>query len=168
MKVLQAAPAGELGCSATEGGQMAVVVLAGRRFDGVSYGTAPGTDPGHVIGYTPLNGEQLLRVHQTECPGSLYGVKYYHHEAGDARGADRPAEDKIALTILVNQGRWRQRVWSESSGESIEVLLAQPGDYIVWGPNLKHSWYPVEASTMLTVKWSRIVEPSTAADRPRD
>ncbi len=134
---------------------MAILVLTGERFSGVSYETSPGTAPGHVVGYTPLDGEPLLNVHEIDQPALLYCVKYYHHEAGDPRGGDRPAEDRIALTMLVSQGCWRQRVWSELSGQSIEVLLAEPGDFIVWGPGLRHSWYPVQASTMLTVKWKR-------------
>jgi hypothetical protein len=145
--------------------KMAVIVLSGEQFPGVSYGTAPGTDPGHVIGFTPHIGEQLLRVHQSEQPSSLYGVKYYHHVAGDSRGGDRPGEDRYALTMLVSQGCWRQRVWSETSVNSIEVLLSAPGDYVVWGPGLRHSWYPVQASTMLTVKWNRIAKPDTEPDK---
>jgi hypothetical protein len=137
---------------------MAVKVLTGERFDGVAFGTAPGTDPGYVIGFTPLVDEPLLRVHETDCPASLVGVKYYHHPVGDSRGADRPANELFALTMLVSDGSWRQRVWSEESGESVEVLLAAPGDFIAWRPGLKHSWYPVQASTMLTVRWRRRAE----------
>jgi hypothetical protein len=134
-----------------ESNQMAVDVLCGKRFDGVAYGTAPGT--GFIVGYTPLDREPLLLVDQIEKPGSIYCVKYYHHETHDSRD-DRPAESMIALTMLVSQGRWRQKVWSETTPDFIEVLLKEPGDFIVWGPHLKHSWHAVQKSTMLTVKWT--------------
>ena len=146
---------------------MAAVVLSGERFSGVCYGTAPGTDPGHVIGFTPLNSEPLLRVHETDHPALLYCAKYYHHEAGDPRGGDRPAENRFALTMLISQGCWRQRVWGDSPARSVEVLLAEPGDFIAWGPGLRHSWYPVQASTMLTIKWSCPAELG-AAPNPGD
>ena len=141
---------------------MAVVVLAGERFDGVAFGTALGTDPGYIIGFTPLADEPLLRVHEDDCPASLIGVKYYHHPTGDSRGTDRPADELFALTMLVSEGGWRQRVWSEASGKSVEVSLTAPGDFIAWRPGLKHSWYPVQASTMLTVRWRRRAEQSAA------
>src|SRR5947209_2087251 len=130
---------------------MAVEVVGGARFQGVEFGTAPGTDPGYVMGYTPLC--DFLFVHEVTCPATLIGVKYYHHPAGDDRGRDRPADEMCALTMLVSEGRWRQRVWDEGTGESVEVILQGPGDYIAWRPGLKHCWYPEQASSMLTVRW---------------
>src|SRR5262249_43809662 len=111
------------------------------------------------------NEDRLLFVHQTELPASLYSMKYYHHKVGDQRGADRPAEDRFALTMLVSRGCWRQRIWSDSSGQSVEVLLQEPGDFIACGPALNHSWSPVQPSTMLTVKWSRL---ATTGALPHD
>lgn len=128
-------------------------IVAGKLFDGVSVETAPGT--GFIVGYQPLNGNPLLNVHTEEMPSPLYCVKYYHHTVPDNRGKDRPADQMYALTMLVSEGRWQQRVWSVESGESVTIILSHPGDLIAWGPGLNHSWEPLEDSTMLTVKWIR-------------
>lgn len=139
---------------------MAVVVLSGERFDGVAYGTAPGTGSGYVVGYLPHEGEPRLRVHDAERPALLYGVKYYHRKAGGKRTDDKPEDGRFAVTMLICPGRWRQRVWSVPLARSIEVLRTEPGDYIVWDPGLEHDWSAVQDSTMLTVKW-KLVAPAT-------
>lgn len=130
---------------------MAIELIEGAKFEGVDFGTAPGTDPGYVIGFTPVS--PLLFVDEGERSAKLIGVKFYHHAMGDNRGADRPADDKHAVTMLVSKGRWEQAVWNDKTGESVKVLLTEPGDYIVWRPGFRHSWFPHESSTMLTVRW---------------
>lgn len=35
-----------------------------------------------------------------------------------------------------------------------EETLAQPGDYVVWGPSTDHHWRVDENSTTLTVRWN--------------
>jgi hypothetical protein len=128
---------------------MAVVVVLGERFAGADFGTAPGR--GYVIGTTPIS--ELLRVDEAEHAAALIGVKYYHHPADDPRGANRPPDPFVRMTMLVSRGRWRQKLWSVKSGDSVEVVLQEPGDFIAWGPDLWHSWYPELASTMLTVSY---------------
>jgi hypothetical protein len=143
---------------------MAVEVVSGEKFSGVDFGTAPGT--GYVIGSTPIC--ELLRVDEGKHPAALLGMKYYHHPAGDLQGAVRPADLNHRMTMLVSQGRWRQKVWSER-GESVEVLLNEPGDFIAWAPGLMHSWFPELASTMLTVNFKRKnAEEARVGDPPRD
>lgn len=41
-----------------------------------------------------------------------------------------------------------------------DVLLEYVGDYVIWGPNIAHSWTAVENSVILTVRW-----PSIEADQ---
>ena len=130
---------------------MAIVVVSGDRFDGVDFGTAPGT--GYIIGTTPIS--ELLRVDEAEHSAALIGAKYYHHPAGDPGGAKRPPDALVRMTMLVSEGRWRQKLWWAESGHSLEVLLQEPGDFIAWVPGLWHSWYPELASTMLTVSFRR-------------
>lgn len=130
---------------------MTVAVVSGERFAGVDYGTAPGT--GYAIGTTPIS--ELLRVDEAEHAAAMIGTKYYHHPVGDLGGSNRPPDALVRMTMLVSNGRWRQKVWSEDTGQSVEVLLQEPGDFIAWVPGLWHSWYPELASTMLTVSFKR-------------
>jgi hypothetical protein len=135
---------------------MAVLVVSGKKFEGVEYGTVPGD--GYIIGTTPVNNLPMLFVDETEenKRASLYGLKYYHHAKGDTAGAERPPDKQHhSFTMLVSEGKWKQKVWSES-GESIEVVLWRPGDFIAWIPGLWHSWFPEETSTMLTIKWTKL------------
>ena len=141
---------------------MAVAVVSGEKFDGVDFGTAPGT--GYIIGTTPIS--ELLRVDEAEHAVAMIGAKYFHHPAGDPGGSDRKPDSQVRVTMLVNQGRWRQRVWSAETGKSVEVFLQEPGDFIAWIPGLWHSWYPELASTMLTVGYKRkSAEPVAGAIR---
>jgi hypothetical protein len=129
---------------------MGIAILSGEKFDGVDFGSACGS--GYVIGTTPIS--ELLRVDEAEHAAVIIGMKYYHHPAGDPRGATRPPDSYTRMTMLVSQGRWRQSVWSES-GNSVEVLLHRPGDFIAWIPGLWHSWFPEADSTMLTISLKR-------------
>lgn len=130
---------------------MAVAIVSGSKFSGVDFGTAPGNS--YVIGAAPIC--EILRVDEDDHAASLIGVKYYHHQQGDPAGSNRPPDALVRMTMLVSQGLWRQRVWSTETGQSVEVLLQEPGDFIAWVPGLWHSWYPEKGSTMLTVNCRR-------------
>jgi hypothetical protein len=104
---------------------MGVVVLAGERFEEVDFGSASGS--GYVIGTTPIS--ELLRVDEAEHAAAIIGMKSYHHPADDPGGAERPPDSYVRMTMLVSQGQWRQRVWSEL-GQSVEVMLQKPGDLL--------------------------------------
>jgi hypothetical protein len=141
---------------------MAVVVVSGASFSGVDFGTAPGD--AYVIGATPVS--ELLRVDEAEYAAALIGAKYYHHPAGDPGGANRQPDALVRMTMLVSPGRWRQKLWSEESGHSVEVLLQAPGDFIAWVPGLWHSWHPELESTMLTISFKRkSAAPAATPDR---
>jgi len=133
---------------------MSVLVIDGSKFDGVEFGNAPGTDPGYVIGSTPLF--ELLRVDDKCHRADLYGLKYYHHVSGDQKRKRTKANKKYhALTMLVSSGLWYQRVWDRDTRKSVAVLLREPGDFIAWKRGLEHSWHAIHASTMLTVRWRK-------------
>lgn len=36
------------------------------------------------------------------------------------------------------------------------MLLAEQGDYVVWGKGVDHSWYAEEGSVVLTVRWPSV------------
>jgi hypothetical protein len=127
---------------------MAVCIVAGKEIDGVIFDTATGREHnGYVAGSTPIH--PMLLVDQ-QNPATLVGVKYSHHEA-DVGGGDREPDGYVRMTMLVQGGPWRQRLWRQNPEESVEVLLLEPGDLIAWEPGLYHSWTPLGSSTMLTV-----------------
>ncbi|HEX4813045.1 MAG TPA: signal peptidase I [Nonomuraea sp.] len=76
-------------------------------------------------------------------------IKWGVHPAGDERAEWVRGEDRTALLVLVS-GRFRV----ELPGRS--VLLAEPGDYVVWGKGVDHSWRAEERSTVLTVRWPSV------------
>lgn len=130
---------------------MAVQIVIGGQFDGVACGTASGGGNGYVVGSTPVC--DLLHVDK-DRPATLVGLKYFHHHAGHSLD-DRPADKDYRITMLVSPGRWRQKIWRENSGQSIEVILQAPGDFIAWAPGHLHSWCAESDSTMLTLTFRR-------------
>jgi hypothetical protein len=73
-------------------------------------------------------------------------VKWFEHPAGDRRAAPVTAETRTTLVLLVD-GRFRLRLGAD------EVVLAERGDYAVWGPGVGHTWEAEERSTVITVRW---------------
>jgi hypothetical protein len=76
-------------------------------------------------------------------------IKWGVHPPGDRRAQWVAGEKRTALLILIS-GRFRV----ELPGRS--VLLAEQGDYVVWGDGVDHSWYAEEASVVMTVRWPSI------------
>lgn len=68
---------------------------------------------------------------------------------GDERAHWVTGEDRTALQVLVS-GRFRV----DFPGRS--VVLAEQGDYVVWGRGVDHSWYAEEESVVLTVRWPSV------------
>lgn len=76
-------------------------------------------------------------------------VKWGVHPRGDARAQWVTGEKRTALLVLVSgcfHMRFRDRT----------VLLAEQGDYVVWGPGVDHSWWAEKESVVLTVRWPSI------------
>lgn len=76
-------------------------------------------------------------------------IKWGIHPRGDERQQWVRGEERTALLVLIS-GRFRV----ELPGRS--VLLAQQGDYVVWGRGVDHSWVAEEESVVLTVRWPSI------------
>ncbi|MDQ0835512.1 hypothetical protein QF032_007356 [Streptomyces achromogenes] len=76
-------------------------------------------------------------------------IKWGVHPRGDERVQWVSGEVRTALLVLVS-GRFRV----ELPGRS--VVLAEQGDYIVWGKGVDHSWYAEEESVVLTVRWPSV------------
>ena len=73
-------------------------------------------------------------------------VKWGIHPAGEARAAWATDARATSLSILV-QGRFRLYL------PDAEVLLARPGDYLLWPPAIPHHWRAEADSVVLTVRW---------------
>ncbi len=76
-------------------------------------------------------------------------IKWGVHAPGDSRAQWVSGEKRTALLVLIS-GRFRV----ELPGRS--VLLAEQGDYVLWGEGVDHSWYAEEASVVLTVRWPSV------------
>ncbi|MFI9594264.1 signal peptidase I [Nonomuraea sp. NPDC052265] len=76
-------------------------------------------------------------------------IKWGVHPAGDERAQWVTGEQRTALLVLIS-GRFRV----ELPGRS--VLLAERGDYVVWGKGVDHSWVAEEESVVLTVRWPSV------------
>jgi mannose-6-phosphate isomerase-like protein (cupin superfamily) len=76
-------------------------------------------------------------------------IKWGVHRPGDERAEWVTEEKRTALLILIS-GRFRVEVPGRS------VLLAEQGDYVVWGHGVDHSWYAEEESVVVTVRWPSI------------
>ncbi|WP_369212713.1 signal peptidase I [Streptomyces flavofungini] len=76
-------------------------------------------------------------------------IKWGVHQQGDERAQWVTGEERTALLVLIS-GRFRV----ELPGRS--VLLAEQGDYVVWGQGVDHSWFAEEESVVLTVRWPSV------------
>ncbi|MFC8849395.1 MULTISPECIES: signal peptidase I [unclassified Micromonospora] len=77
-------------------------------------------------------------------------VKWGVHAAGETRSRWATGERRTALLVLVSGGRFRVELPDRT------VLLAEPGDYVVWGRGVDHSWYAERESVLLTVRWPSV------------
>ncbi|MGW7451873.1 signal peptidase I [Streptomyces sp. NPDC054787] len=89
-------------------------------------------------------------------------IKWGVHPKGDERERWATGERRTALLVLIS-GRFRL----EFPGRT--VVLAEQGDYVLWGRGVDHSWYAEEDAVVLTVRWPSIPgyrtdEPEGAAD----
>ncbi|MEV7419894.1 signal peptidase I [Streptomyces sp. NPDC089919] len=76
-------------------------------------------------------------------------IKWGVHPRGERRARWVRGEHRTALQVLVS-GRFRL----EFPGRS--VVLAEQGDYVVWGKGVDHSWEAEEDSVVLTVRWPSV------------
>ncbi|MFG1947877.1 signal peptidase I [Nonomuraea sp. NPDC048826] len=76
-------------------------------------------------------------------------IKWGLHKRGDKRARWVIGESRTALLILIS-GRFRVELPERS------VLLAERGDYVVWGEGVDHSWLAEEESVVLTVRWPSV------------
>ncbi|GAA2119885.1 cupin domain-containing protein [Actinomadura napierensis] len=98
-------------------------------------------DRGWLLGHFKPSGD--LR-HSDEVE-----VKWGVHPKDERRARWTSGEKRTALLVLIS-GRFRL----EFPGR--DVLLTEPGDYVVWGRGVDHSWHAEEESVVMTVRWPSI------------
>jgi hypothetical protein len=77
---------------------------------------------------------------------SALEIKWAIHPAGDARSQWAPAADVTTISILI-RGKFCVQFPNQ------DVLLSEPGDYVLWLPGVAHTWHAEADSTILTVRY---------------
>lgn len=108
------------------------------------------------VGKAPVDGAQnagWLLGHFMPCDDLRHSagveVKWGVHPAGERRAMWVRGEERTTLAVLVS-GRFRLEFPDR------HVLLAEPGDYVVWGKGVDHSWEAERETVVLIVRWPSI------------
>jgi hypothetical protein len=73
-------------------------------------------------------------------------IKWGIHPAGDERAEWQSDEYRTTVILLVS-GSFRLNL---STGSH---LLTDPGDYVMWGSGVDHTWHAEQDSIVITVRW---------------
>jgi hypothetical protein len=76
-------------------------------------------------------------------------IKFSRHPAGDVRPDWVRGEVRTCIVMLIS-GRFRI-MFSDDPDDC--VLLAEQGDYAIWGPDVDHRWTAEDDSVVVTVRW---------------
>ncbi len=136
--------------------------------EGLEYGNAwelrPPDQPhsNWIIGDHPAIPTDSLRFvrHRSEASGletpalvQNLSLKWFEHQLGDcpAWGQAKPASQGRTISLLAGEGEFELR-FRRGPGELV-LVLDVPGDYVIWGEGLEHSWRPLRPSSLLTLRW---------------
>jgi hypothetical protein len=97
---------------------------------------------GWLLGHFMPGADNPLRSDDVE-------LKWFAHPAGDTRPEWAPGNPVRTLNVLI-RGRF-VLLFPER-----EVTLANEGDYVLFGPDVPHSFRSLEDSLVLTVRWPSI------------
>ena len=73
-------------------------------------------------------------------------VKWGIHPTGDKREQWSGDDYRTTLVILVS-GRFSVHF------DDGRADFTEPGDYVMWGPGIGHSWEALDDSVVMTVRW---------------
>jgi hypothetical protein len=80
-------------------------------------------------------------------------IKWGVHPAGQGRAEWARGGGSRTISILV-RGRFRLEFRDPGDpGRTTRFLLAREGDYLVWAPEVEHTWVAEEDSVVVTVRW---------------
>lgn len=74
-------------------------------------------------------------------------IKWGLHPAGESREDWVTGEQRTTVCMLV-AGRFALQFQDE------EAMLSKPGDYVMWGAGVDHTWRALDNSTVITVRWN--------------
>ena len=80
-------------------------------------------------------------------------VKYATHYSGDQCRHPYVPSRNMSLVLLINGGPF-VHFFRDSEGIKLhDVALDQSGDYVIYGPEVSHSWTAMRESTVLTIQF---------------
>ena len=97
---------------------------------------------GWILGHFMSEGQEQ----HPELTTDKFEVRFSKHTKGDRREGDL-APDGFTVTILLH-GRFIQRFPDENR----EVIQEKEGDFVYYGPRVKHNWEALEDSVMITFR----------------
>ncbi len=121
-----------------------------------------------VVGDHPaIPADSLRLLRHRGHPQGAQGVedlalKWFAHSPSDPPewGQGKPLSRGRTLSLLAGEGAFELRFHRD--GQSSRVLLEAPGDFVLWGEGLAHSWRALKPSLVMTLRWE-VVEPSRGA-----
>lgn len=75
-------------------------------------------------------------------------VKWGIHPAGQERPDGWSTGETRSTVVILVSGRFQIDLTGDGG-----AVLAEQGDYVVWGPGTDHTWRAREDSTVVTVRW---------------
>ncbi|GAA2625026.1 cupin domain-containing protein [Paractinoplanes durhamensis] len=76
-------------------------------------------------------------------------VKWGRHPAGDRRAEWARGERRTAVLVLIS-GCFHMEFPERT------VVLSAPGDYVLWGPGVDHTWFAPQETVVLTCRWPSV------------
>jgi hypothetical protein len=109
--------------------------------------------------------ETSLRFIRQDKPGAEaqnaknISLKYFIHKPNDPPGwgERKPTSKGRTISILAGSGVF-ELTFKNEGAEEYKVLLDQPGDFVIWGDGVEHSWKPISTSTIITMRWVPLAE----------
>ena len=92
---------------------------------------------------------------------SALELKWYQHPRGEQRRGWAQTRTATTVSILVS-GAFVTRLKLE--GGVREITLSEPGDYIVFGPGVPHSWEALKDSIVISIRFPSV--PSDQVELP--
>jgi hypothetical protein len=81
-------------------------------------------------------------------------IKYGLHHNGDECKQPYQPSSKINVSILVYGGPFMYSFKDYSGNDLSDQVLEKPGDYVIYGTNVTHTWKALRESTVITVQFT--------------
>ncbi len=83
-------------------------------------------------------------------------LKWFVHNPADPPGwgQAKPLSHGYTLSLLAEEGGFE--LCLRCLDQEMHVLLESPGDYVIWGPGIGHSWRAIKRSAVMTLRWQLV------------